>query len=484
MTRISKVIVAALLVVPAAAQAQRPGATMQTRSAELYLAQAAKQQVPADKAKALHSALDAATQGVQKDPDNSKTWFTLGLVYAQMGDALGADSAFTKAETMWPEYKKDTEQERLRAYVNVFNAGVTAIQQNKTDEAIRNLEAAQKVYPKKPTAALNLANIYARQNNAEKAAEAYQAALAVMRGPERQGLKPEEEKQWAQWEEAAAFNLAQVYATSNKNEEAAKAYQDFLATHPGNITAQSNLAIVYNRLGKKDEAQKLYTQLLSQDLSDEDYFTVGVGLFRGQQYGPAADAFRKAIAKNAVYRDAYFNLAQSIYQGAITSLEDQRAKATPAQKKEIDAKLTPLYQELISVSEKMRDLDPQNRNILALLARGYRGMSDVVDAKSSMEWKNKTLAVMTQHQGMPVDITDVTMEPGTGEFKISGNVVGVKATAGTPVKMTWTLLGKDGTVLDTQDVSVNAPKEEDQAPFSVTFKTDKPVGGWKYVVAK
>src|SRR3990172_522559 len=106
MKRIGKLLVATLLVLPVAAQAQRPGSTMQTRSSELYLDRAEKNTREDDKAKLFAQALEMATKGVQADAGNSKTWFVLGKVYAATGDAIGADTAFTKAETMWPEYKK------------------------------------------------------------------------------------------------------------------------------------------------------------------------------------------------------------------------------------------------------------------------------------------------------------------------------------------------------------------------------------------
>lgn len=483
MNRIVKMVFATMLVAPAAAHAQKPSATLQTRSAELYLVTAAKNQHPEDKQKLLKKALDVSLEGVQKDPRNPKTWFTLGEVYILLQDPIGADSAFDKAEAMYPEYTKETDQERLRAYVAAFNAGVTAVQQNKTEDAIKHLETADLIYSKKPTASLNLGNLYARANNAEKAALAYRRALDVMRGPHRKGLSAADEKQWAQWEEAASFNLAQILAMSDKNDEAAQAYVDFLKTSPANITAKSNLAVVYSRMGKKAEAQKLYQELLGQDLSDEDYFTVGVGLFRGDQYELAADAFRKTIVKNPWSRDAYYNLAQAIYS-QVTPLEDARAKTKPADAKAIDAKLKPMYVDLQAVTEKARALDPNNRNILALLARAHRGMADVVDAKTSMEWKNKTLAVMTTHQNMPYEVTDVQLTNEAGEIKARGNVVNLKGPEGKPLKLTFSFLGKDGTVLAAQDVTVTTAKLEGQTAFVASFKTDKPVGGWKYEIAK
>src|SRR4051794_30200857 len=120
MKRIGKALVAVMLMVPAVAHAQRPGNNMQIRSAELYLDHAQKSQLPAEKAKLYSQALEMATQAATVEPNNSKSWFTLGKVDAAMGDAVGADSAFTKAEKMWPDYVKETDIERLRAYVASF----------------------------------------------------------------------------------------------------------------------------------------------------------------------------------------------------------------------------------------------------------------------------------------------------------------------------------------------------------------------------
>jgi len=483
MNRIGQIVFAAMLVAPVAAQAQKPSATLQTRSAELYLASAAKTQHPDERAKFLKKALDVSLEGIQKDPGNPKTWFTLGEVYVLQMDPVGADSAFDKAESIYPAYTKDTEAERLRLYVSTFNAGVTALQQNNTAEAIKNLEAADMIYGKKPTAMLNLGNLYAKSNNLDKAAAAYRRSLEIMRGPERKGLSPADEKQWAAWEEAASFNLAQILAIADKNEEAAAAYVDFIARNPSNVTAKSNLAVVYTRMGKTAEAQKVYQDLLSQDLNDEDYFAVGVGLFRANQYDAAVNAFRKSIAKNPALRDAYYNLAQAIYS-QVSALEDERGKAKIAEQKAFDVKLKPMYEELQAAAEKAREFDPNNRNVLALLARAYRGMADVVDPKAAMEWKNKTLAVMTAHQDMPFEIVDVSVTNENGEATLKGNLVNLKGTAGAPVKLVVSFLGKDGAVLGTQEVTVTAPKTEEQVEFKASLKTATVPGGWKYEVAK
>lgn len=483
MSRSGKVFLAALLAMPALAQAQRPNNTMQTRSALLYLDRAEKTAMPGEKEKLFAQALEFGQKAVQADAANSKAWFTLGQIYVHMGDAVRADSALDKAEQLWPAYTKDADTLRYAAYVGAFNKGIAALQQNNLQEAIASMTAAEAVWDKKPTASLNLGNLYGRTNDLANAAASYRRALAIMRGPARQGLQAAEEKQWQEWEEAASFNLAQILAMDKKDAEAAQAYEDYLKTHPTNVLARGNLAVVYTRMGKKDEATRIYNELLAQDLSDEDFFSVGVGLFRGEQYAQAQAAFEKALAKNSAFRDAYYNLAQALYS-QIGPLEDARAKAKPAEVKTIDAKLRPLYQMLQDASEKALALDPNNRNVMALLARAYRGTANVVEAAAAPAWKQKTLKVMEAHRDLVYEVTDVQLENQDGNIRITGNFVNLKGTEGQPVTLVVSVLGKDGTVLGSEKLSITTPKAEDQVAFTANVKTDKPIGGWKYEIAK
>ena len=78
MKRLSAIVLVGL-VLPAAAEAQRPSNSMHTRSAETYMADAEKGgRTPAEKAEAYRKALEAALQGAQADASNSKHWFIAG----------------------------------------------------------------------------------------------------------------------------------------------------------------------------------------------------------------------------------------------------------------------------------------------------------------------------------------------------------------------------------------------------------------------
>src|SRR5690606_5464602 len=136
MNRWSTVLIAAAVLAPATAEAQRPSNNMHTRSAETYLSQADREAVVADKVAALNSALEAAFAGIENDPDNPRSWFQAGQAYIGLQDWAGADSVFDRAESLYPEYAEEINPMRQAAWIDAYNAGVTALQANNVEEAI------------------------------------------------------------------------------------------------------------------------------------------------------------------------------------------------------------------------------------------------------------------------------------------------------------------------------------------------------------
>ena len=484
--KLGKVAVFGLaLVAPALAAAQtRPANTMHTNSAELYFDRAKKENREDEKKKLLDKALEFALQGVKAKADNPKAYLLAGRIYVQLGNAAAADSMLDKAEQLYPEYAKETDIDRQQAWVKAYNAGVLAMRDRKTDEALVQFEAANAIWNKRPGALLNIAQIHGNRAP-DKAIAAYKGALEILRGPARQGLKPDEEKQWKEFEEAATFNMAQILATAGKNEEALTAYRDFLQRNPDSSLAMSNMAVVLTRMGKTEEASKIYADLLAKDLTGPEFFNAGVGLFRANQYGPAADAFRKSIAKNPHFRDAYYNMSQALYQQARDLVEERdKVKTNPAQLKTVDAKLTPVVTELAELTDKLRTMDPGSRNVVIMQAFAFRALGDLTaaDAAKSNEWKNKTLNALKINEALNYDVQDVTLTTAGEDVQIAGNVVNFKAKVGDALKLRFHFVGANGQVLGTQEVTVNMPEVQAAAPFKVTLKSKDEVAGWKYEI--
>src|SRR5690606_17148007 len=275
------------------------------------------------------------------------------------------------------------------------------------------------IYKGRPDARLQLGAAYARKNDLEKAIEAYRGALEILRGPAREKVPPQQRAQWAEQEEIAAFNMAQMLASLGRDEEAAQAYRDFLAREPNNTTAKINLAVVLSRQEKDEEASKLYAELLAdQNLGAGEYQLIGVGLFRSKLYDQARDAFRKALERNPYMRDAKYNLALAL-NAQSTELEEKRQAASGAEAASCAEQLKQLYDELAKVSEEVVQMDPYNRNARLLLARGYRGLADVDDAGAE-QWRNKALEVLRAQEAMEFEVDGIRMTGQDKQAQVQG----------------------------------------------------------------
>jgi pentatricopeptide repeat protein len=476
MKRYSSVLLVTALLVPALAQAQKkPSNNMHTRSADVYLGQAQQAQVNADKKELLQKALAAALEGAESDPGNPKPWFQAGIAYVRLGDLAGADSAFDKAEQMYPEYAEEIDPERLNAWITSYNAGVQALQGGDAAKAISSFETANAIYAKRPEAMVLLGSLYMQEGDAAKAEKTFVNALSVLRSPARQGLKPEEAAAWAEDELTVALRLSTLYADQDRNDEAIKVYRDLLTSQPDNPMARANLAVVLARAGKTDEAVAMYREMLKkQDVPEATLFNVGVGLFRAEQYADAAAAFRRAAELNPYSQETLYNLAQTLlaHSGA---LEKQQPAPT--------AELKKLYEEMRTVSQKLHDIDPANRNVIMMVAQSQRSLSELAGQTPEGEQLRKgVLATLEKADALAFEVSDISVAPGETEVQITGKVTNLKGTAGTPVRLKFIILNRQGAELTTEEISVSLPATEESERFNARVKVPEGAAAWKYTV--
>jgi tetratricopeptide (TPR) repeat protein len=482
MRRWSSVLVAAAIVVPSVAQAQRPSNNMHTRSADTYLAQAEREQVLADKRVALEKALEAALAGSKADPNNPRVWFLAGRAYAGLNNIAAADSMFDRAEELYPEYGPEIEPMRLNAWIDAYNAGVTALQSNDLANAVRSLETADRIYRKRPEALVTLGSLYAQTGETEKAQATFQAALEVLRGPERAKLRPDQAKTWEEDELTVAMRLANIYVDQSKFNEAEQVYADLLKAQPNNTAAKANLAVTMSRAGKTAESAALYRELLTApDVSEATLFNVGIGLYRANDFAQSAAAFRRGLEQNPVSHDLLYNLGQALFSYA-GELEKERGTAAEPRKAQIATELKAINEEMRTTSEKIQALDPTNRNVLMMLAHSQRTMAELSTGAESDTWRRAALATLEKHKALKFEVADLTVVPGETQTTITGKVTNLTAAAGTPLTFRLIIIDKDGAELVTETVTVTAPATQESERFTATFATPENAAGWKYVI--
>lgn len=475
-------------VAPAKAHAQKCDSknNMWTRSAGLYLERAVKNQRAEEKQELLHKALDQTVEGTQKDAENPKVWFMAGQVYSRMGDLAKADEMWDRVETICSNAEYEgLEVERLNSWVVAYNAGVQASSEGDLATAIAKMADADRIYQGRPEARVNLGVFYANSGDTEKAIDAFRRSLEILRDAAlRAELADEQKATWAEFEEVAAFNLAQLLAMDGRNEEAVEAYKAYLANHAGNLAALQNLAIVLNQLGRGAEAAELYGGMLDRtDLGADELFNVGVGLFNAELYDKATAAFKKALDLNPHMRDALYNLTQALYAPTLP-LDSAYEAAKGAEKKALGEQLVPLYKELIGYSQRLLEMDPYNANAMLIVARANRSLADIAATKAEGDkLRAATLAMLERQRALPFSVGDLMTQGSETGIKVTGTLGNLNLKEGAPVVLRFTFLDKAGTALSTQDVTVSAPATGATTPFEVAGEGME-IAGWKYELVK
>jgi tetratricopeptide (TPR) repeat protein len=481
MKRWSMVLVAAAFLVPATVDAQRPSNNMHTRSAETYLSQAEREVVVADKNRYFGQALESAFAGIEASPDNPRSWFQAGQAYLGMKDWAGADSTFSRAEQIYPDYAEEIDPLRQAAWIDAYNAGVTALQSNNIEEAISTLAVANMLYDKRPEAMVTLGSLYVQQGNLAEAETVFRKALEVLRGPERQKRSEQELATWAEDELTVSMRLANIYVEQENFAAAEGVYADLLTSQPGNTMARANLAVVMSRAGKTEEAATAYRELLAvDDLAEGTLFNIGIGLFRAQDFLQAATAFERVIALNPVSHESLYNLGQSLFASA-GALESEKSGASAARVQEIDTELVRLNESLRTTAGKLLELDPTNRNAMMMLAQAQRSLAEL-GAGDADALRREALATLETHAAMPFEVSNITVVPGEGTVQILGRVTNLKAAPGTPLTIRFSAIDRQGNELAGEDVTITAPEVDASGNFQATLNVSDDAAGWKYVV--
>lgn len=466
MNRMGLLMLGAALAVPAVAHAQsKPSSSMHTRSAEVYLRDARAS--PADKEELLQKAVEVLSEG---DKENPRVWLLLGQAYALQEDAVGADSAFDRAESLYPEYEAEIEPLRENLWASLYNAAVASLQANALDEALSRFEQADAIYRGRPEALMAMAPLYVRRNDYAKAEAAYRAVLEVVRAaPE--DLEPELRTEWESFEEVAIGEIGTLLGAQQKYDEAAAFYRELLAADPQNTAAKTELAVALSRAGQADEAATLYAELLAEPSLDEAaLFNIGVGLYRAEQFESAAQAFRRALERNPHANETRYNLGQAVYASAAAA--EQGAKDP--------AVLRPLYEELSEVAKALTAADPNNRNAWIMLAQAQRSLVDMTEGPTGQELRNDMVRALEAAEALTFEVTDVSMRPTETGVQLTGGVVNLKLEPGTPVRLRFTLVDTSGASIASQEAQVTAPAVDEAVEFTIEIPTEANIAGWKY----
>jgi tetratricopeptide (TPR) repeat protein len=473
---------AALLLLAAPLAAQQPAVSSceiddskgQLAIATVGLQRANSATTPADKRKAIQSAVKTADGHKEATPADrvAKAWVlgqsvmffasidgvadvvTRGEVgftanAAQQIDLLAtADSLFDIVDASNPACAEQTLGWRSFApWQKVANAALRTLGEGNLDSALAYVARAEMINTTSPYTAYVRAMVAEQRDDAPGAKAAWEATLT------RIGT----DTSYADVKRVALENLAraavndQIAAPAGeqvaKARTAAAALERLIAEFPASPsvrTARNNLADMYFAAGDTAKVVAMYQHLLADVANQDDLTLVMAGVWPSRM-GRTDDAirlFRASAEKNPYNRDALFNLALTLSQ----------AKQ---------------YEAILPVAEQFTKLDPGNPDGYLFVATAWQGRVNA--AKTAAERKTATDSMLKWNdraEKMTYRVQVTGFSAGAEETTVEGTVEN-RGKADATYAFTVEVLGKDGAVLGAQDVSVGGVKPNETKPFSV-----------------
>jgi tetratricopeptide (TPR) repeat protein len=405
---------------------------------------------PADKAATLTEARQGLMTAItaEAQANNAAAWYYLARVALLRGDAVEADSAFTKAEELVPSCEIDITQYRQNSWANLANAGIEFQKKGDTDSALALFRDASVMFRGLPHVYSNMGVVFANLNKDDSAAAYFQKALVIS---ERDTSLTEDRN-------SSALNLAIMYSRQGKHPDAIAMLRKYLAWRPDDTDARRVLASAFRAAGMPDSADALETAMVEafsktnlDSLDTQDLMAVGVSAFNAKRYPEAETAFAKAVQRNPWSRDALYNLANTYF----------------AMKN---------HEKLVEYSAKLLEMEPMNEDALRLLAQGQRGLSR----------EDEVIKTATRLVVMPFTIDITGFQTGPTKAVLTGDAIGraPEDAAGKPIKpvpMTLVVEFIDikGSVIDTEEITVPALKKGDKHPIKLEG-TGAAITGWRY----
>lgn len=426
---------AALVALPGVAYAQEDcveGGNSATRSAEVEFALAASRDDTRSQEDRYKRALDKLEKNWEMDRIPSRSYLLAANAYLGLRDFAGADSMLTMLVDVESGCAEQVGAIRFNSWVGQYNAGIEQMQVGDEDLALTRFESANLINRDARSLAY-AGSIYQRRGDDELAAERYIAALdaggddAIVR--------------------TASINLAALRKAAGDTEGALAIYSEYSASNPNDILGQLNFAIALMDADRQGEAQAIFEELIGRDdLSFPQWSQVGIGLYRAQNFDPAAVAFSKALELSPYNKETLENLANSYYQSE-------------------------RFEDLRPLARRLTEEYPLERVNYNLLANARRELGD----------PDAALAAIQGRDGMSFEFLGARMSPiSETTYSIEGQVMNRNGTPGSTHSITVTFLDETGAELFAEPLELTLPAEQEIAAFALQVESEVLIAGFRY----
>jgi len=238
------------------------------------------------------NAVAALEKAVAANPQNAEAQFLLGRGYGAQGRFVNMNRAFAASLAAAPQFEPEIKAWRQKYFAEYFNAGVKAARENNFAAARDAFAVAVVIDPQQTEVNRNLAYVYARAGEFEKAFTLYQEALA--NNP-------------ADWQ--AALAVADLYNQRREYEKSATTLEQALQKNPEQSQVLAALAGVYDGLGKSEDALAAYQQALQSKPEDKELLLNLAQLYlMKNDYANAAQQYARVLSLEPENFEANYNV--------------------------------------------------------------------------------------------------------------------------------------------------------------------------------
>jgi tetratricopeptide (TPR) repeat protein len=397
------------------------------KQAEQYVKAASEARNPEDAERSLQDAFrtlnDAITRGEEA---NEAVWYFFGRAYALDMDYPGADSAFTRVESLRPDCADDTDTYRYALWSEAWAQAVPLLQANDYANAIPHMVDANLIHHGDPAVPFYLAQAYAQQPDRPLGIRHFKETIDVLSRRARDSagvtgdvefghaqvlstLSANADSSYADLVELSILNIATLYHQEANWDSAAAWYAAYRVVRPDDVSTLQTLTALLQISGRMEEAVGYFQEMIDNAASfgAHELFSIGASLFQIDRYEMAAEAFQAGLAQNPYYRDGVYNLGQSYF--ALASPTD----AGGAPDANVAAQRTEWAELMLEQAKILEEIDPLNVSSLALVWQAYSllGESDSATAVSDRANQLRFEVVVTEF-----------VETDTG-FEMAGEIV-------------------------------------------------------------
>jgi tetratricopeptide (TPR) repeat protein len=430
------------------------------RNAELYVKAATEARSDEQRTRSIGDAkrvlMDALDGGELSNPG---VWYFLGRTYALEEDLAGADSAFAKAEELYPACGEDIDNQRRALWVPLYNQGAQALQAGDLATARDAFAKANQISNKESLVPFYLASVMVAQGDVVNAIPLFKKVVGM-------GQTDEDHKESY---ETSLFNAGRLYHMRDQFDSAAVWYAKYREVVPNDAEAITGLHQVLEAAGHEEEALAFTDTLLAYAdlLTDVDLFSAGVSLFQADRFERAIDAFRAGLEKNPNYRDGVYNLAQSYF--ALANPGDEEDGQEPSSDEQEQRREA--AEKMLEVTQRLVELDPANESSVRLLAAAYQLTGDTAS----------TLDEMERVESMPFSVQIRRFQRSDAGARVQGTITNLKEEEITVPDLTFELLNVDGDVVARETVAGTTVSSGGSTQFQFTASGEG-IAAWRYRV--